>query len=98
MLYPFLIQICFRPAIVPSPIQSESETESAATLTSDPHNTSGEGVKSKSWADMVENEDSDLNEYPELSGDDSDKEARGDKDDEEEQGLVKPPQIEEDFD
>ena len=77
--------------------QSESENESGATVTSDPHNESQDGIKSKSWADMVENEDSDLNEYPELSEDNSDSELKVDKDDEEVE-LVKPPKIDEDFD
>ena len=47
---------------------------------------------------MVENEDSDLNEYPELSGDDSDNETKEDKDDDDDGELVKPPVIEENFD
>ena len=68
-----------------------------ATVTSDPQQDSkAKSVQSKSWADMVENEDSDLNELPELSEDETNYEMKEDSDDI--QDLEKPPTVEECFD
>lgn len=83
-----------KPAIVPSPLQSESESESVTTVTSDTQVDSK--AKGKSWADMVENDDSDLNELPDLSEDESNYEMKEDSD--EVPPLEKPPKIEECFD
>ena len=54
-----------------------------------------QSVKSKSWADLVENDDSDLNELPSLSEDESNYEM---KEDDDVKDINKPPEIAECFD
>ena len=76
-------------------MQSESETESVTTVTSD---SQVPRAKSKAWADMVENDDSDLNELPSLSEDESNYEMKDEDEDDDMKDTAKPPEIDECFD